>query len=85
MKIYSMRIADLIVRCAIEIEALSKELYGRLGGDMTPLTEDGKKRDLYFDTDCIELLNEKWHICKKEVSVSAINFYLESEIYERMN
>ena len=81
VKIYSMRIADLIVRCAIEIEALSKELYGLLGGDMSPLTEDGKKRDLYFDTDCIALLDEKWHICKKEVSVSAINFYFESEIH----
>ena len=34
--IYSMHIADLIVRCSVEIEALSKELYSSLGGNMTP-------------------------------------------------
>ncbi|MTN82487.1 hypothetical protein GMB34_00660 [Turicibacter sanguinis] len=31
-KVYSMHIADLIVRCSIEIEAISKELYFSLGG-----------------------------------------------------
>ena len=33
---YSMFIADLIVRCSVEIEALSKELYCMLGGNMSP-------------------------------------------------
>lgn len=32
LSIYSMHIADLIVRCAIEIEAISKELYSSFGG-----------------------------------------------------
>ena len=27
LKVYSFHIADLIIRCAIEIEAISKELY----------------------------------------------------------
>lgn len=57
--VYSMHIADLILRCAVEIEALSKELYCQLGGNMDPANEDGIPRDLYFDTDCLKLLEEK--------------------------
>ncbi len=74
-KIYSMKIADLIVRCAIEIESIAKELYQQLGGDMDPKTDDGKSRDLYFDTDCISLIDDKWKICQKEIKISATTFY----------
>ena len=77
--VYSMHIADLIVRCAVEIEALSKELYGMLGGDMDPVDDEGKPRDLYFDTDCLELLEQKWMLSQKEITVSAINFYFTDE------
>jgi len=77
--IYSMHIADLIVRCAVEIEALSKELYSSLGGNMKPTDANGVVRDLYFDTDCLDLLEQKWHISKKEITVSAINLYLTEE------
>lgn len=77
--IYSMHIADLIVRCSVEIEALSKELYSSLGGNMTPTDTNGDVRDLYFDTDCLDLLEQKWHISKKEITVSAINLYLTEE------
>lgn len=56
LTVYSMHIADLIVRCAIEIESISKELYCRLGGNMTPVDDEGKNRDLYFDTDCLQLI-----------------------------
>ena len=41
--IYSMHIADLIVRWVVEIEAISKELYKILGGNMSPVDKDGKK------------------------------------------
>lgn len=77
--VYSMHIADLIVRCAVELEALSKELYGILGGDMDPVDDEGKPRDLYFDTDCLELLEQKWVLSKKEITVSATNFYFTDE------
>ena len=77
LDVYSMNIADLIIRCAIEIESLSKVLYCELGGDISD--PHGKARDLYFDTDCIELLENKWKICKKQVMVSAVNFYFEIE------
>lgn len=79
LKVYSMHIADLIVRCSIEIESISKELYFELGGDKNPLDENRNKRDLYFDTDCLELLERKWHITKKHVIVSAPTFYFLNE------
>lgn len=79
LNVYSMHIADLIVRCAVEIEALSKELYGMIGGNMEPMDEKGNPRDLYFDTDCLELLEQKWLLSKKEITVSAINFYFTDE------
>ena len=77
LNIYSMHIADLIIRCSVEIESLSKELYASIGGNMAPVDDDGNPRDLYFDTDCLELLEQKWHISKKEISVSAINLFLD--------
>ena len=77
--VYSMHIANLIIRCAVEIESLSKELYYSIGGDLSPVDEFGNRRDLFFDTDCIELLEQQWHICKKEISVSALNLYLTEE------
>ena len=72
---YSMFIADLIVRCSVEIEALSKELYCMLGGNMSPTDSQGNARDIYFDTDCLDLLEQKRGISKKQIMVSTINFY----------
>lgn len=60
ISIYSVKISELLIRCSVEIEAISKELYFALGGDMP------KDRDLYFDTDCLELLEEKWLLSKKK-------------------
>lgn len=75
LNVYSMHIGDLIIRCAIEIEAISKELYELLGGNMTPVDNNGNVRDIYFDTDCLDLLEKTWLISKKEITVSATNFY----------
>ena len=76
---YSMFIADLIVRCSVEIEALSKELYCMLGGNMSLTDPQGNVRNLYFDTDCLGLLEQKWILSKKQIAVSAINFYFTEE------
>lgn len=76
-KVYSMSIADVIVRCAIEIEAISKKIYGILGGNMHPQDENGKERDLYFDTDCLALIENTYHLSKKEIIISASSFYFE--------
>ena len=80
LKIYSMFIADLIVRCSVEIEAISKELYYTLGGNISPTDSKGNNRDLYFDTDCLALLDQKWLLSKKQIAVSAVNFYFTDEI-----
>ena len=62
-----MHIADLIVRCAVEIESISKELYKNLGGNMSPIDKERKPRDLYFDTDCLNLLEQHWTLSKKKL------------------
>jgi hypothetical protein len=33
LSVYSIRISDLLIRCAVEIEAISKELYVKNGGE----------------------------------------------------
>ena len=78
LNVYSMHIADLIVRCAMEIEAISKEIYWEIGG-VKVYGDDGKERDLFFDTDCINHLDNIWGICEKEIIVSSERFYFEKE------
>ena len=78
-KVYSVHIADLLIRSAVEIEALSKHLYEINGGNMTPTDDQGNPRSLFFDSDCINELDLKWHITKKVVNVVASNFYFEKE------
>lgn len=75
--VYSLRISDLLIRVSVEIEAISKELYKLAGGNMTPVDEDGKSRELYFDGDCIQFLDIKWKITKKIVNVVSPNFFFE--------
>lgn len=77
--VYSIHISDLLIRTSVEIEALSKELYKLSGGDMTPKDNDGSERDLFFDSDCIQLLDMNWHITKKRVSVVAPTFYFTKQ------
>lgn len=74
LNIYSIKIADLLIRCSVEIEAISKDLYDRLGGPPA-----ANETDLYFDTDCLQLLENKWLLSKKRLILSAANFYFESE------
>lgn len=80
---FSPFIADLLVRCCVEIEAISKELYFENGG-----TKERGSSDIYFDTDCLALLNSKWHIANKEVIVSSPNFYFvknENRVFTPLN
>lgn len=79
LKVYSLTIADLIIRASIDVEAISKELYYRLGGKKDIVDNDGNKRDLYFDTDCLEMLKNKWGIDKKKISIATPNFFFENK------
>ena len=71
--VYSARIGDLLVRTSIEIEALSKVLFESVGG----VKPDG--RFMYFDTDCLALLEQKWKIGSKTVFVSSPYFYFDDD------
>lgn len=78
LDVYSMHIADLLVRCSMEIETLCKSLYAEAGGGSV-YDKDGKERDLYFDTDCLKYLNDKWSICSKSISVTSARFFFQDE------
>ena len=80
INVYSMHIADLIMRIAVEIEALSKELYKNNGGPDV-FDDNGQRRNLFFDTDCINYLNNMWKICNREIMVSCSNFYFVKDEY----
>jgi hypothetical protein len=73
LSVYSVKISELLIRCVVEIEALAKELYFKNGGK-NPI-----ERDLYFDTDCLNFLEEKWQLSKKKVIVSSVNFYFSND------
>lgn len=77
--VYSMRIADIIIRCVVEIESISKELYKTLGGSMELRDEGGNKRDIYFDTDCLNLLEKNWGLSKKVIKISSPIIYFEED------
>jgi len=73
LDVYSVKISELLIRSVVEIESIAKDLYLTNGG-----TIPGDS-DLYFDTDCLELLENKWSLSTKQVVVSAQNFYFANE------
>ena len=79
LKVYSIHIGELIVRCVTEIEAISKRLYEILGGNMNPIDDDGRTRSLYFDTDCLALIENRWKLSTKEIVIENEYFYIENE------
>lgn len=71
---FSPHIADLLVRCCVQIEAISKELYFDLNGN--------KKRGdstIKFDEDCLKLIDIKWETHNKRVLVVAPFFNLTKD------
>ena len=74
LETFSPYIADLLVRCCVQIDAISKELYFGLNGE--------KKRGdktIKFDEDCLKLVDKKWSTHKKIVLVVAPTFNLADE------
>lgn len=74
LETFSPHIADLIIRTCIEIEAISKELYFDFGG-----TKSRGDKDLFFDEDCLKLIDIKCQTHKKVVLVSCLSFNLTKE------
>lgn len=71
LEVYSTKISDLILRSAVEIESISKELYYQNGGT---------KEQIKFDEDGIKLLNQKWKLNKKVVVISSPNCFQTERI-----
>lgn len=66
---YSVKTADLLMRTAVEIESLAKALYFKYGGTKPD------DNNLYFDIDCLKLLQDKFNIGEKVVLVSDVFQY----------
>ena len=73
LTVYSSKIGDLLVRTVVEVESLAKVLYFANGG-VQP-----SERDLYFDTDCLKLLEDKWLLSKKTIFISTPYFYFTEQ------
>lgn len=73
LNVYSIKISELLIRCSVEIESISKDLFFNEGG--IELSD----RDLFFDTDCLDLLETKWLLSKKKIIISAYNFYFKND------
>lgn len=66
LETFSPHIADLLVRCCVQIEAISKELYFENGG-----TKARGDNSILFDEDCLKLIDMKWQTHNKIVMVVA--------------
>lgn len=62
LSVYSIKVAELLIRTVVEIESLSKELY---------VKNDGKKEKPFFDRDCLDLLEKRWTLSKKQVIITS--------------
>lgn len=71
---YSTRVCDLILRTFVEIEAISKELYKSIDVQIPK-----KPNEIYFDTDCIDLMERKWKISERQVIISSSNFFFQEQ------
>lgn len=71
LETFSPYIADLLIQCCVQIEAVSKEIYYDIGGS--------KKRgdtSIHFDEDCLKEIDKKWDAGDKVVMVVAPTFNL---------
>ena len=68
---FSPYIADLLVRCCVQIEAISKELYYDNNG-----AKPRGDSSILFDEDCLKLIDIKWETHNKRVLVVAPLFNL---------
>lgn len=74
ISVYSDKFLEILIRTSVEIEAISKELYLKNGGE-----EIKPESDMFFDTVCLQFLEEQWNISKKCVLVNGVYFYFDKE------
>lgn len=83
LETFSPHIADLLVRCCVQIEAISKELYFELDGE-----KQRGDTSIKFDEDCLKLIDKEWETHKKIVLVVAPTFNLteeENQVFRPLN
>lgn len=67
-EVYSDKFLEILIRTSIEIEAISKDLYLKYGGD-----EIDPEAEMYFDTVCLDYLEKKFNLSKKCVMINGIS------------
>jgi len=77
IKVYSVKIVELLIRCAVEIEAISKALYKDEGGDINSDGKDSNGEYVKYDFNCLKLLDKKWALGKKQILISAPSMYFK--------
>ena len=77
--VHSVKIAELLLRCAVEIESISKALFKAEGGDINPKDDAGQNRHLKYDFDYLQLLDTKWTLAKKRIVLAATSMYFEKD------
>ena len=74
LNVYSLKISELILRAAVEIESISKDLYLLYGGS--------NSSHIKYDEVAIKHLNKIWSLEKKVIIISSPNCFLTNrEIY----
>jgi hypothetical protein len=73
--VYSVKIAELLLRISTEVESLSKDIYIKKGYNV----KNKEKDRLKFDYDCIKKIDEDYKICDKIVMVSNLNIFFNDE------
>ena len=68
LDVYSLKISDLILRAAVEIESIAKELYQLHGGS--------KVSNIKYDEDAIKYLNQQWKLEVKTVLINSTDCFL---------
>jgi len=66
IRVYSLKIADLIMRCSTELESLVKDIF-RLDNNKEPENPG----------ECFLWLDKNWNISKKEILIATPYFYFE--------
>lgn len=79
LETYSPHIADLLVRCCVQIESVSKELYFELGGP-----KQRGDTSIMFDEDCLKEIDKKWGTHNKCVQLVAPFFNLTLDSHRVM-
>lgn len=73
--VYSLEIADLIMRCSVEIESLAKDIY-----------RENEKKEPSSPGECFRWMDQHWQISNKEITVISPHFHINClNIFEPFN